>query len=289
MPRGGTIELGVFSRTFARGEFSDVLDAVVDNDLELLHLNLKSAGVDPFTDELDLDTCKAIRAQINARGLTLIGVSSTFNAVHPNPEQRARETALAAGLISRAPALGTNFASLSTGTRHPDDMWRAHPANEERSAWADLQRTLERLLEAAHASDVVLGIEPERNNVVSSAARARRLLDEFDSERLKIILDPANLLSVETAPRQREIISEALELLAPDVYVVHAKDFSEGGECGAGLGLVDFALLFELLDQHSVHEPFLLHELPESDVGRARDFLLATAGQATTTRSELLQ
>lgn len=289
MSSTASIQVGVFSRTFEREAFSDVLDAVVDNDFELVHLNLKSAGLDPFHTHLSNEQCEAIRRQIAARGLRLIGVSCTFNAIHPNVQQRAREIAFAADLINRTPELGTNFASLSTGTRHPDDMWRAHTANDDRSAWIDLRHTLERLLGVAAATGVFLGIEPERANVVSSAPRARRLLDELDSELLKIILDPANLLSVATAARQAEIMNEALELLASDVHVVHAKDFSKDGARGAGLGLVDFELLFELLDEYGLHVPLLLHELPESDLGRAREFLLATAKETATKEGKLTQ
>jgi sugar phosphate isomerase/epimerase len=284
MSSTASIHVGVFSRTFERETFSDVLDAVVDNDFELVHLNLKSAGFDPFRSRLSNEQCESIRSQIEARGLGLMGVSCTFNAIHPNIEQRAREIEFAADLINQAPQLGTNFTSLSTGTRHPEDMWRAHAANGDRSAWIDLRQTLERLLEVAAVTGVFLGIEPESANVISSAPRARRLLDELDSELLKIILDPANLLSFATAAHQAEIMNEAFELLASDVHVVHAKDFSKEGACGAGRGLVDFELLFELLDDYGLHVPLLLHELPESDLGRAREFLLATAKETATER-----
>jgi sugar phosphate isomerase/epimerase len=271
--------LGIFSRTFERDTFSGVLDAVAGNGFKRVHLSLKSAGIDPFQDELSPDACGAIRAELDSHGLELLGVSCTFNAVHPDPRRRERETELAAHLISLAPELGTSFVSLSTGTRDPEDLWRSHPENDDPSAWTDLRRTLTHLLETARAANVMLGIEPERHNVVSTANRARRLLDELDSELLKIILDPANLLTVTTAWRQADVLEEAIELLASELHVVHAKDFSESGECGAGLGLVDFELLFELLEGHGVGVPVLLHELPEADVGRAREFILTAARQ----------
>ncbi len=48
----------------------------------------------------------------------------------------------------------------------------------------------------AHANSVDLGIEPELANVIDSAAAARRLIDEIASPRLRVVLDPANLVEV---------------------------------------------------------------------------------------------
>ena len=124
---------------------------------------------------------------------------------------------------------------------------------------------------------MTLGIEPEHNNVIASADRARRLLDELGDDHLKIILDPANLLTPATAARQRQILSEAFEVLAPDVVVLHAKDFSEEGDVAAGRGLLDYQLYFELLAKHRLVVPVILHEVEEDDVARAREFVLRSA------------
>src|SRR5882724_1308288 len=170
------IELGIYSRTFKRSTLSGVLDAVVENRFEHVHLSLNSAGIDPFRAPLSAVTCNAIRTELAARSLSLVGVSCTFNAIHPDAAQRDHETGLAGKLIALAPELGTSFATLSTGTRDREDLWRSHPANDNPSAWSDLRRTLERLLQVARTANVTLGIEPEHNNVVSSASQARRLL-----------------------------------------------------------------------------------------------------------------
>ena len=75
-------------------------------------------------------------------------------------------------------------------------MWRAHPANTDRSAWSDLRRTLDPLLEAAREAGIRLGVEPELANVVRDAPTAARLLDELGADApIGIVLDPANLLT----------------------------------------------------------------------------------------------
>jgi sugar phosphate isomerase/epimerase len=78
-------------------------------------------------------------------------------------------------------------------------MWRAHSGNTDPSAWSDLRRSLDPLLEAAREAGIRLGVEPELANVVRDARTARRLLDEVGLEApIGIILDPANLLTPDT-------------------------------------------------------------------------------------------
>jgi sugar phosphate isomerase/epimerase len=274
------VDLGIFTRTFACSELAACLDAVVGYGFGLAHLSLRSAGLAALPDELPVDTLDAIRRDVEHHGVRLAGVSGTFNAIHPDAARRARETALACDLIAHAKELGTSFVSLSTGTRDPDDMWRGHPGNAEPSAWSDLRTTLEVLLEAARAADVTLGIEPEHNNVVSSAHLARQLLDEVRDERLQIILDAANLVTVETTDQQDAILAEAFDLLASDIAVIHAKDFTAHGDTAAGRGLLHYRRYFELVVEHGITAPVIIHEVEEDDVARARDFVLAQAAAA---------
>ena len=274
------MELGIFSRTFEGPDLGAVLDKVTAHRFELVHLSLRSAGLPALPEDLDAGRCAAIRSELESRHVRLAGVSGTFNAIHPDRARRDHETTLACRLIGFAPALGTTLVTLSTGTRDPNDMWRGHPANDEPSAWSDLRYTLSRLLEAAQSAGVALGIEPEHNNVVSSAHRARRLLDEFHDEHLRIILDPANLLAPGTAHRQQNVLTEAFELLADEVAVFHAKDFTTGGDTAAGRGLLDYALYFELMARFGREIPVIIHEVAEDDVDRARDYVRAKARDA---------
>src|SRR5262249_60022370 len=113
---------------------------------------------------------------------------------------------------------------LGTGTRDPDDRWRGHPANGRPDAWADLLKAMEQALAIAEDHDLWLAVEPETANVVDSPVKARRLLDELRSPRLKIILDPANLFRVEDLPHQQATLDGAFDLLGPDIVLAHAKD-----------------------------------------------------------------
>jgi sugar phosphate isomerase/epimerase len=202
--------------------------------------------------------------------------------IHPDGAVRDAQTAAAVALIGRAPELGATAVTLCTGTRDPDNMWRRHPGNDEPAAWQDLRASLDRLLPAAAAAGVRLGIEPEPANVISDAARARRLLDELggDAGLTGIIFDPANLVTVETAGNQADILRNAATLLARSIFCVHAKDVVVSGYAAAGTGRLDYGLIFELLAGMPAGTPLIVQDAAEDDVARVRDFLLAHSAES---------
>ena len=72
-------------------------------------------------------------------------------------------------------------------------------------------------------ASVTLAFEPETGNVVDSAGKGRRLLEEMRSPRLKVVMDAANLFDARDPARRlsrlEEILDEAFELLGAGVLL----------------------------------------------------------------------
>jgi len=277
-------ELGIFARTFPRSSADEAAAAVSRARFGLVQLNLSAVGLPtlPAPDEHEALDFGAIRRAFDARGIGIWGLSASYNMIHPDPVVREAQTAAAIALVGRAAELGVTAVTLCTGSRDPDNMWHRHPGNDEPAAWNDLRASLDRLLPAAAAAGVRLGIEPEPGNVISDAARARRLLDELggDAGRCGIIFDPANLVTVDTAGQQADILAEAAGWLAGSIFCVHAKDVVGSGYAAAGTGKLDYGLVFRLLADLAGGTPLIVQDAAEDDVARVRDFLLAHADAA---------
>jgi sugar phosphate isomerase/epimerase len=267
--------LGIFARTFRRDTSEEVAAAVAQAGYALAHWNFAAIGRPTLAADVLAEQVAAVRRAFDTAGVAISGVSATFNVIHPDTELRARQTAQAVRLIGLAPELGADVVTLCSGTRDPGDMWRPHPANQTAAAWTDLRRTLESLLEAAGPAGVRLGIEPEPANVVRDAATAARLLDELGEDApAGIVLDPANLLSPETVPRQSEILAQAVDLLGPRVVGVQLKDVTSSGQAAAaGIGLLDYPALFRGLARLPL-VPLIVQDAPESDATRVRRDIL---------------
>ena len=261
--------LGIFARTFQRPSLEAVLDAVQACGLRALQFNLACAGLAPMPEQIDPSLPPRIRAAMSVRGLEMAAVSGTFNMIHPDPRHRADGLRRLEVLAAACRPMGTSTITLCTGTRDPDDKWRWHPGNSLPDAWHDLRSSMERALLFAEAADLYLGIEPERGNVVASAADARRLLDEMRSPRLKVILDPVNLQAGVDPGRVRGLVDEAVSLLGCTLVAAHAKELFPGG---AGWR-VDYGHYVGALRSAGFEGPLLIHNLPEQAVGPAVDRL----------------
>jgi sugar phosphate isomerase/epimerase len=266
--------LGIFARIFRRGSAEEVAAAVAAAGFDLVQLNLNSFGLATIPD-VDTVDFPGIRSAFDRHGVAIWGLSATYNMIDPDPAKRTASTHAAAALIARAPELGASAVTLCTGTRDPDDIWRAHPGNDDPSAWADMRVTLDRLLPAAAAAGVRLGIEPEIANVVNDAPAARRLLAELGDEaaHVGIVLDPANLLTPATIHRQRDILTAAVDLLGEYVICLHAKDVVDSGYAAAGSGDLDYALVFRLARELPHPVPTIIQDATEDDAPRVAAFL----------------
>lgn len=271
--------IGGFTRIFDRPSFEEVLDAAAGHGLEAIQLNLESVGLPPMPDRLDPDLCRRVRDQVAARDLTLAAVSGTFNIIHPDPEERARNFRSLRVVADACPALGAPLITFSTGTRNADYMWASHPDNESPEAWSDMLEAMTEAVEVAAEHEVPLVFEPEVSNIVDSAPKARRLLDHFDSPFLKVVIDGANLFGAGDLPRMAEILDEAFALLGPDVEMAHAKDLVRDGEAGhvaAGTGLLDYERYLRLLREAGFDGALVLHSLDEDQVPGSLRFLRQT-------------
>lgn len=270
------MEIGIFEKTFVRSTLEEAVDAVDAQGIKQVQFNMSCAGLPSLPDRIDSSTCDRIRNAHEARGITIAAVSGTFNMAHPDPEKRRDGLWRLRTLAAAAPRLGTSVITLSTGTRHPTDLWSHHPESSSPAAWADLLLSLREAVRIAQDTGITLAFEPEITNVVDSARKARRLLDELGSPRLKVVIDGANLFPAGSLGRMREILEEAFELLGREIVLAHAKDLSTDGAAGheaAGTGCLDYPTYLRLLRAVGYSGPLILHGLREDQVGASTKFL----------------
>jgi sugar phosphate isomerase/epimerase len=261
------MRVGIFARTYARPTLEAVLDAVLADGLDVVQFT--PALLDG--PELEIERVASAHAD---RGLQIAAVSGTYNMAHPDPARRAAGARRLAEVIAAAPAWGARVVSLCTGTRDPDDMWRAHPDNASAEAWRDMRESVAGAVEAAERAGVVVAVEPEPGNVVADARAARALLDQLGSPALRIVIDAANLVPAERLDDQRRVLEAAFELLWRDIVVAHAKDVRPDGEIvAAGRGSLAYDAYIGLLHAAGFAGAILLHGLAEGDVPDSVAFL----------------
>ena len=271
-----TVQIGILMGTFARPTLEARLDAVKACGLDCVQLSMGCAGLPAMPDEIPPELATRIRRETDARGMTIASLEGTFNMSHPDADQRRAGLRRLRVLAEVCRPLGTSKIHLCTGTRDPGNMWRRHADNDTPEAWRDMVSCVREATDIARQADVILAFEPEVNNVVDSAKKARRLMDEIGSPHLKVTMDAANIFHAGELARMSEVLDQAFALIGKDIVLAHAKDLSRDGDAGheaAGHGKLDYDRYLSLLHAYEFRGPLLLHGLTEAQVPGCVAFL----------------
>jgi sugar phosphate isomerase/epimerase len=276
--------IGIFAKTFP-GKLPDVvLTQVAAAGFGAAHFNMACCGLPAMPDAIAVSAAETVADAAGQAGVWLAGLSGTWNMIHPDSAVREAGMRRLEVLAKACSPMQVRLITLCTGTRDPLDQWRAHPDNASLEAWRDLTAAMEQAAGIAERYGVELGIEPELANVVDNAAKARQLIDEMGSPRLKIVLDPANLFEVETPERRHEIVAHAIDLLGGHIAMAHAKDRDGVGNfVAAGHGVIDFAHFLGALKSAGFAGPLVCHGLTAVEAPAVAKFLQRTAAEVDWT------
>jgi sugar phosphate isomerase/epimerase len=203
-----------------------------------------------------------IRQSFADAGVEVLSQGAYMELTGEDETQRRANIDYFAARLRMMRAMGGAVLVTESG-RRPDE-----PA-AQRAAWDRLRAALSELLPIAQAEGVAIGLEPSRAQVLKDTATAKALLDEFGAEHLKVMIDPANILGLET-------LDQMFANVAPAIFQGHAKDVILSGEKptypAAGKGEIDYPRYVQLLAQHRI--PALVIEyVTEANFAEVRDFL----------------
>jgi sugar phosphate isomerase/epimerase len=246
--------------------------AIFSYGISTVHFNLSCVGLETLPADVPCNLLLRIMSSTKDENIELVAISGTFNMAHPEPSIRRESLKRLEILCDVTRSLHIPVITLCTGTRDPFDMWKWHPGNNSKEAWRDMVQSIECGLIAAEKNGLLLAIEPEKENVVNSASRARHLLDELQNPRLRIVIDPANLIG--PGLDQKRVFDESFDLLGASIVMAHAKDRDLAFQpCAAGKGILDFGYYVRCLKRIGFAGPLVLHGLTEGEIESSLNFL----------------
>ena len=279
------MQLGIFAKTFVGSDPHAVLTAARKAGYTAVQYNMVCSGLPSLPTVITDAQAEAVAQAARATGVAIAAVSATYNMTHPDDAKRREGRAAFTAIAAQAQRMGTRLVTLCSGSMNDADQWAHHPDNGTPAAWSRMIAEFELILPIAEAHDIILGVEPEMANIISSAARAKRLLDELQSDRIGIILDPANLFDASQATRRAQIIRDAVDLLADHIVMAHAKDRAlDGNFRAAGLGCVDFGAFLGQLAATGFRGPLVTHGCTAVEAPAVAALLQASLDQVGVSR-----
>lgn len=117
---------------------------------------------------------------------------------------------------------------VGTETGAPNTQYKMDENTHGKEALDTFIRNLADVVEAAENYGVTMAIEPVWKHIVYNADRAVEVLNAIQSQNLRIIFDPVNILYSGNIDNRDYIIADAMDKLGEKIAMVHLKDFVPG-------------------------------------------------------------
>ncbi len=214
--------------------------------------------------------CREIAAVYRDAGLAIHSIGVYTNLIHPDAAELAANLAYFEAMMEIGGHMGVRTFINEAGHYHdPKAPAPAIPLEFQDEVWPRMVATGRRLVEMAAKHDAKVLLEPFYRGFLASAKRLRLFVEELNSPRVRVLLDPANLIELND-------LDEMFQQLAPLTDCLHAKDRKLHTDRGvaAGKGDLDYARFVTLAARHTPAAPLILEYVGPKDYLDARATLV---------------
>jgi len=267
------LDIGVVTRSFpqlSNRETADLLANAGFRWIELCFVQTDSkywvyngrSDLAGLTDE----RARAIIDTYRERGIEVTAIGVFTNLLEPDERELDANIDTFERHMEIAAANGVPYVSTETGFVPGR---RGVQLDTYESAFAQLVQSFQRLAVAAFRQGVHVCLEPCVLDPVPSAKRTRDFIAQVGSDRIKVLIDPANLIANSSE-------EDMFRYLSPHVGYFHGKDRKVNDAKGrvVGEGDIDWPLFLDLYHGHTEGVPFILEYVNADNFREARDRVL---------------
>jgi len=232
-------------------------------------------GFEYYPGCLNSETFANIGNNFKRNGISISVLGCYINPVHPDKDERRRELDRFKEHLRFVKDLGCNLVATETGSFNPDFTF--NPDNHGEMAFSLVTESIRELVKEAEKLGVNVGIEGVAKYTINTPERLKRLIDEINSDNLKVVFDPVNYIAINNYRDQDKMIKQSFELFGDKIVVLHAKDFDvQDGilkVVPAGKGMLNYDLVIKLLKQANPFVDILLEDIKEPFMEESRKFI----------------
>jgi sugar phosphate isomerase/epimerase len=210
----------------------------------------------------------------------------TFN-IHPDESQRRKNHRYVAEQCEAAERIGCTMVTTHTGTCSTESAVAPHPDNWTLETWRKSVAGIRQILKDSAGINVPLGIEAVNMTAMNNPRAHLRLIEEIGDPRVKVCLDPVNMIHLGTYFRNTELILECFELLGDHIVAAHAKDTytlpdrmsAYMTEVAPGKGILDYETYLVGLSRLKRPVTLIIEHIPDDQYPDATKFIVNTAAR----------
>ncbi|MBT4485571.1 MAG: sugar phosphate isomerase/epimerase [Candidatus Latescibacteria bacterium] len=240
-----------------------------------------SRGFEKVTDS----EIKEMNSALKEHDVQFYTIHAWANLLDPDPQKQSDAIRHYIESIELAERFGLGFILTHTGGRSGEAKDRPHPLNWTKESWEMSVNNIKEVLKNTSGSKIALAFEAVNSCNNNTPQSHVRLKEDVGDDRVKVMLDPSNMLHAGTMFRTTELINECFDLLGEDIMYAHAKDQTwsrmmpsiEGAILGEGT--MDYETYLVRLSRMKYPRVLLLEHLPLEQYPPSKKYLEDTAAK----------
>ncbi|WP_412996759.1 sugar phosphate isomerase/epimerase family protein [Neobacillus sp. 3P2-tot-E-2] len=261
------VNIGIRAHDIENLPLEELVQEIAGKGITSVQLALSKSleGVNTELGSLSPGLARYVASAFSKHNVQIAVLGCYFNMIHPDLVERKKGIERFKEHIRFARDFGCSIVATETGNVNAEIFYTEENFKEE--PFLEVVESVRELVKEAEKFGVIVGVEAGVNHPVYSPKVMKRLLDSIDSNNLQVILDPVNLLTIDTYQNQEEIFQEAMELFGDRVVILHAKDFvledNQLVPTAVGKGLLNFDYILNVLKKKKPYMNILLEETKE--------------------------
>ena len=255
------LKIGIRAHDLGKGSLEDLINRCKQEKIYNLQFVLAKV-IENENGMLDDAKAKLYYDEFTKNDISVAMLGAYFNPIHSNKQKVEDSIIKFKNHLKYAKQLNCKYVGSETGSKN-DDKWTYHPLNQSEESYQEVLRIFKDLAAYAEEQDVYTCIEGAFHHVINTPKQLKKLVDEINSDNVRVIVDLYNYLSIDNHENRYEIFKEALELLKDKIVLFHLKDYivenDKLKQVSLGEGLMDYSKLIPMIKEH-ISDAYLIFE-----------------------------
>ena len=233
---------------------------------------------------------RELHAALKDYDVALFDMHTTGSNIHSDFAVRDNVYRTTVAACEVAERIGCPMVTTHIGAAGGARPMSAHPDNWTMETWRKGVEVMKRLLADTAGMNVALGVEAVNMTIMNNPRAHLHLIEEVDDPRLKVCLDPVNMVYIGNHFRTMELIEECFDLLGDHIIAAHAKDTLILDkmsiyivEVAPGKGRLDYETYLACLSRLPRTVSLLIEHIPDEEYPGAKAFIEDTAARLGVT------
>ncbi|GAJ00633.1 unnamed protein product, partial [marine sediment metagenome] len=239
-----------------------------------------TSGKNPWLDTSETEIAE-LKEALKKYDVTFFDMHTVGNNIHPDLEKSRQSLQYIAESCEAAERVGCPMVTTHAGNCSPESAIAPHKDNWTWETWKHVVDGMKQILRDTAGMKVELGIEAVNMTCMNNPRAHLQLIEDVGDPRIKVLLDPVNMISLRNYFRTTELINECFDLLGENIIAAHAKDTYTLPdrmsvyitEVAPGRGLLDYETYLVKLSRLSYPRTLLIEHIPDDQYSEAKKFI----------------